>query len=337
MPIANSYARHFQVLSRGDERLVIVLGSNADTLGIYQVGFPVEGMQRGPGLALPTLERIAVVSSTHLAYIKVLEGLGKVVGVAGADRVRDRSAVKLIEAGSIVEIGAADGVDRELLLGTRAQALFDYPFGRSSRHASVDDVARIEVTEYLEEHPLGRAEWVRFFGVLLRREHEADSLFNAIKMRYMLVAENASQHAHRPRVFFGSHWQGDWHVPPGNSYMATLITDAGGDYCFVDAQAQGNIAVDLEKVITEGGKADRFGVVIANGGVLSADAIAGGDPRIASLPVLASGGFGLDSERGDIFGQALLEPDIMLQELACRIHPSRCTSEAPKYVFAVGQ
>ena len=88
-------------------------------------------------------------------------------------------------------------------------------------------------------------------------------------------------------MFFGSAWQGQWHIPPGNSYMAHLLNDAGGDYCFSDRTSSGNIAIDLETVITEARAADRFGIILEHGGELHRIDIAGGDERIVALPVMS--------------------------------------------------
>ncbi len=72
-----------------------------------------------------------------------------------------------------------------------------------------------------------------------------------------------------PSVLFGSFWNGQWFVPPGNSYMAKLIDDAGGRYVFADRKGEGNITVDMETMITVGGKADVWGLVAALGPVIT--------------------------------------------------------------------
>ena len=334
----NDHAEHFAILRRGDERMLLVFGPGGrqDTIGRYHLRGHDKPTDDATFTALPDPDRIAVMSSSHLVSIRALDLVNRIVGVSGTDRVRDPVVRGFIREGSIREVGSADGVDREKLLAVHAQVVLDHPFGRASRSAAMEGIVHIEITEYLEEHPLGRAEWIRFFGVLFDRERTADSLYEAIATRYVnaLIIDTG---APRPRVFFGSHWQGQWYVPPGNSYMARLIEDAGGIYAFADRKEAGNIAVDVETVITEGRKADRFGVIIGNGGKPTADLIAGGDRRIASLPSVQKGSFVLDSEISDIFGQALLEPDILLHDLACVIDPDRCGDRPLRYVQRVVQ
>ncbi|MBK9177384.1 MAG: hypothetical protein IPM46_13830 [Flavobacteriales bacterium] len=179
---------------------------------------------------------------------------------------------------------------------------------------------------------MGRAEWLRFFGTVMGAERMADSLFEVIALRYDAEAGRSSRGAPGPVVFFGSAWQSQWHVPPGNSYMAHLIQDAGGRYAFADRSGDANIGLDLETVSAAARKADRFGVILAHGGAVTRLDMTG-DARLAGLPVLRKGAFYLDSEQSDVFGMALLEPDALLRELACVLRSDTCSCTGHAYVF----
>ena len=337
--LPNSYARQFQVLANGAHRRVVVFGpgGSTDTVAVY--AFETDPGPNGGRtvVRLPRLERVAVFSTTHLPFLSALDKVNTVVAVANLKWVRDEAVQQRIEADSIHEIATADGLDREQLLVSQAQALFDYPFGRASIGGANTGVTTIAVTEYLEEHPLGRAEWIRFFGILMNVPEKADSVFAAIERRYLTLRGMNAKLADRPRVFFGSAWQGQWHVPPGNSYMAQLIADAGGEYCYADHNAAGNIPLDLESVVNEARTAEHFGVVLAKGGRVGVEELAGGDKRIAALEAVHSGGFYLDSERSDVFGKALLEPDIMLMDLRDIFHRSGRGRREPVYCFPIAQ
>lgn len=338
--LPNAHARCFRILTRGDERQLVILGPGgpADTLAIYRVISPGDTARsvNAEVTAVPLLERVAVVSTTHLPFISALGSAASVIGAAHLELVRDTAIRAGIAQGLVQEIANADGLDRERLLVLAPQALFDYPFGRANT-GTVGGPVRIEVTEYLEQDPLGRAEWIRFFGVLLGEEVKADSIYRAIELRYTTVRDLAGALPDRPKVFFGSAWQGQWHVPPGDSYMAQLITDAGGTYCYTGQQADGNIALDLETVLSQARSARHFGAVLASPGRVSANDLSGGDQRIARLDAVRRGGFYLDSQRSDVFGMALLEPDQLLLDLRCIFHPKYCGSHRSKYAFAFDQ
>lgn len=333
--VPNAYAKHFQLQVRGAERRVLVFGpgGDQDTAGVYRLVGRPEGNELGID---SLLERVAVVSTTHLPFITALGAGYTVAGAAHSDQVRDTLIAARIKAGSTVEIARAEGLDRERLLALDPQLLFDYPFGRSEQRATAFPNT-VVVTEYLEQHPLGRAEWLRFFGLVFGKEHRADSLFKAIAHRYD-IARNMSDHfGDRPKVLFGSHWDHRWYAPPGNSYMATLINDAGGDYWYTDPVADGNITLALEHVIRISGEIEHLGVLIALPGKVDAMAMTGGDRRIAALDAVRKGGFVGNSARDDVFGQALLEPEVVLQDLRCIFHPGACTGHTPRYFRRVGQ
>lgn len=320
------YARCFQVHQRGEERKVIIFGSanRADTLDVITIPAP-SGDDH-------TLQRIGVLSTTHVPFITALGMVDRIAAATYIDRARSKELSERLMKGRLVEVATADGVDRERLMQARVQAIFDYPFGRSQVRSALPGSRFIPVTEYLEEHPLGRAEWLRFFGVLLGEEGRADSLFDAIADRYLEeVTRNASPET-APVVFFGSAWRGQWHVPPGNSYMAHLVRDAGGRYAFADRIGEANIGLDLEAVSVAMRSADRFGVILAHGGEVGRLDLTG-DARLAELPVMRRGAFYLDSERSDVFGRALLEPDVLLRELACVIGTDTCSGVRHTYVF----
>jgi iron complex transport system substrate-binding protein len=320
---------------RGADRRVLVFGpgGDVDTAGVYRLVGKAEAGERAID---SLLQRVAVVSTTHLPFITALGKGSLVAGVAHADQVRDAEIAARIKAGTTVEIARAEGLDRERLLALDPQLLFDYPFGRSEQRTTEFE-STVVVTEYLEQHPLGRAEWVRFFGMLLGREHMADSLFEAIAHRYDTARDLSGLFSHRPKVLFGSHWDHRWYAPPGNSYMATLINDAGGDYCFSDTVADGNITLALEQVIRVGGDIEHLGVLLALPGKVDAMAMTGGDPRIAGLGAVRKGGFVGNSTRDDVFGQALLEPEVVLEDLRCIFHPAACMGHSQRYFRRVGQ
>jgi iron complex transport system substrate-binding protein len=329
--VALQHARCFTIEQRGDERRLTVFGpgGTTDTAGQYLLS-PIDA----PGHVPLPLSRIAVVSTTHLSYLQALKALGVVVGAAHLDRLVDPELIAKVK-GVVPEIGTANGLDRELLIVLAPEALLDYPFGQGGSTSAIPDLQRIAVTEYLEEHPLGRAEWLRFFGVLLGREQMADSLFNAIAERYKAALHPEGKE--RPRVFFGSAWQSRWYVPPGNSYIGQLIADAGGDYCFSSIVAGENVAMDLEQVLDETARADHFGAVLAHSGSVDPVLLAGGDRRIAGMKAVSQGGFVGNSASSDFFGRALLEPDLVLRDLRCIFHPSECSGHVPRYFAPIAR
>ena len=312
--------------------LVFGHGGEPDTAGTYWLTSggtdspPVHATKLGKGLG-----SVAIGSTTHVPYISALGHVNAITACAHMDQVRDPLFKERLSMGAVKEIATGDGLDREALLGLKPEALFGYPFGRGESGALERlGIPTIEISEYLEEHPLGRAEWLRFFGVLFGEERKADSLFAGIRDRYEALRVDSAA-IDRPTVLFGSVWDGQWWVPPGNSYMARLIEDAGGRYVFADRKGDGNIAMDMERMIQIGATADSWGMITDTPG-RTGDIFTGGDQRIESFKSVKNSELfvGITSE-SDLFGKALIEPDVLLRDLNFQFATQPDTSYDPVY------
>lgn len=326
--MGNAYAQRFQLWQRGDDRLALVFGhgGEADTAGTYWITgsgadtTPVHATKLGKGLG-----SVAIGSTTHVPYISALGHVNAITACAHMEQVRDPLFKDRLRQGAVKEIATGDGIDREALLALKPEALFGYPFGRGESEALERlGIPTIEVSEYLEEHPLGRAEWLRFFGVLFGEERKADSLFAGIRERYeALRADSAT--IDRPTVLFGSVWDGQWWVPPGNSYMARLIEDAGGRYVFADRKGDGNIAIDMETMLATASQAEYWGMIAQVDTMPSVHDFTNGDERLMSFKSVKEQRLFVGNTRvSDLFGQALLEPDIVLADLRNILVPPGC-------------
>ena len=333
---AIAYARFFQIWERGSDRMLITFGAGGttDTTGIFVMTGDTDGMpisSRAVIFSKP-LTRVALQSTTHASFIARLGCVDAVVGCAHTGELLDPELLARVRTGDVMEIASVDDIDSERILMLAPDALFTYPYGAKDRSRAIHSIVEVPISEYLEQHPLGRAEWLRAFGVLLGREPLADSLFAGIVERYEKVAASVPGNEIKPGVFFGSSWKGTWSVPAGNSYMARLIGDAGGSYLFADRNAMGNIDIDLETVLQVGAKADRWGRILFRKGPVTDADVAGDDARILQLPAFRGKGcFYANSAQSDLFGQAVLEPDVVLRDLLGILHPQLAKGRVPVY------
>ncbi|MBP8823959.1 MAG: ABC transporter substrate-binding protein [Flavobacteriales bacterium] len=320
-------AEFFQLWKRGSDRLLLTFGpgGTADTTGKFLLvpGKAAGAVPLGASVLPAPLQRVALFSTTHASFLSALGRADAVVGCAWTDRLRDPQVAALARSGRIAEIGTAQGIDRERMLLLAPEALFTYPYGTEGKDGALGALPVVPVAEYLERHPLGRAEWIRAFGMLLGQEEQARRIFSGIAGRYAAAVASVPQDTTAPAVFFGSSWKGAWSVPAGNSYMAQLITDAGGRYLLADRQANGNIDLDLETVLTLGGRAQRWGRILELHRPVTRADVAGDDSRIMALPAFTGlGAFYGNSAESDLFGQAGLEPDVVLRDLIGIVRPA---------------
>jgi iron complex transport system substrate-binding protein len=323
--LPNHHAQYFRLLERNDERAVVVFAENGDTLLWLELG-SADADRRSAAY-----ERVACLSTTYFPYLSALGLTDRVKAAVDLAHVRDTAAQERIRKGAISELSGADGVDRERLLAAEVDIAFDYPFGKGGRSMQVLNTKMVPVTEYLEVHPLGRAEWLRFFGALFGAERKADSLYRSIAERYARAV--VTDTSNRPTVVFGSYWQGQWFVPSGDSYMARLIADAGGDYLFADRRGASNITLDLESMISVAEQADRWGMIARVEGQPTISDLTTGDERLERMKaVQENGSFICNTARSDLFGAAILEPDAVLCDLRWIFrYPESDTAHVPKY------
>jgi len=193
------------------------------------------------------------------------------------------------------------------------------------------NIACLPISEYLEEDPLGRAEWIRLIGTILGCQQAADDAFNAIEKSYLeakKILDNPIPFGPRPSVFFASREGDIWYSPPGNSAIGHLINDAGGNYLFRDSITSSNIRLTFEQLITSANDAEYWGNLISSFGQYSLEKARNDEPRLRATTAFKEGKiFYCNSSETDYFGDALMEPDILLKDLIKVFN----TSELPNY------
>ncbi len=114
----------------------------------------------------------------------------------------------------------------------------------------------IECADYMETSPLGRAEWVRFYGMLFGKQDVADKMFAETESNYLKLKQIANGLAIKPKVIIDQRYGQVWNVPGGVSTMGRLIEDAGGINPFASYERSGSVPLAPEKVLAEAHDAD---------------------------------------------------------------------------------
>lgn len=261
-------------------------------------------------------------STTHVPFVRAVRAEKQWVASGYAQRIEDLP-------GSVANLGGDAGLEEEMVLASGVNVLTSYPFGNPMEGvADRTGVCVLPLTEYAEPHPLGRAEYLRLFGWLTGRLASADSAFVEIERAYVTMAEAAQAQAQaqgRPVVFSGSSQSGRWTAPGAEGMVARLIADAGGTYAFhpgvVEAmslnQVGANYEVELEQCAAIAEGSDFWGKVVhAPNGWTQArakDEAPWADFEGKTL-------FHCNTAEVDYFGQAVLEPHVMLADLAALFH-----------------
>jgi len=233
------------------------------------------------------VDKVVVLSTTHIGFIEKLGFESSIIGVSGKDFVTNPVVRKGIEQGLVHDVGYDQNLNYELLLQMKPDLVMAYGIGSDvATHLSKMKDLKIPVVinaEYLEETPLGRAEWLVFTGSFYNQTEHAQQVFNKIVMEYDSLKKIVSGTTHKPIILTGLPYKDNWWVPGGKSYMANMIADAGGDYLWKDNPSRESFVVSLESAIVKAIQAEFW---INTGQTNSIQEILDSDERFKIIPSL---------------------------------------------------
>lgn len=263
--VSVTHARNFSVETRGDVRVLRVLEPwrGADVgfqYALVKKGAPAPTGFKPEQIVEVPAQTVVAMSTTQLPLLKSLGCLDRLVAVADGKTPCTEEVVARIQSGEVVAVGEGQTVNLEKLVALSPGVILDSALGdpqydtypkllEAGLHVVIDG-------SYMEGTPLGRAEWVKFFGLLLGKEAEAEAAFATIESEYNRLVEKVKVTKTRPTAFSGMQFRGTWYVPGGKSYVAKWFEDAGASYLWADDGTSASIPMDFEAVLAKAQNAD---------------------------------------------------------------------------------
>ena len=203
---------------------------------------------------------VSKTSCLYSVFVGSLDMLGMVSTITSVaeERYIDNEAVKQgIAIGKIKLLGEASAVNVEGLIDSNPDIVLVSPF-KDMGYGKMDkaSIPIVEVASYMENSPLARAEWIKFFALFYGKEKQADSIYSALRDRYGKVREIAKGAKVKPTIFADKKFGQVWNMPSGNSYMASFFRDAGSSYLWDDVKQSGVIPLSFEAVYQKAENAD---------------------------------------------------------------------------------
>lgn len=327
------YAGGFIITGRGDDRATLITvvdpwqGASADT---FQLLISPDGAPDGytGQLLKEPAKRIAVMSSTHVAMLDALGLADRIVAVSGLDFITARDKLPH----DVVDIGYEGGnLDYELLVGAAPDIVLLY--GVNGASTAVDKLAELGIPymyvgDYVEEDPLGKAEWMVALGTVTGETDKARNVFAAEATRYndikRKIAASLADGGSRPTVMFNAPYADAWYLPPARNYQVRLIQDAGARTAYTPVTSNASQVIDYEKAFTLVDGAD-FWLNINNYTDLSQ--LLDAQPRMTGVGPVANGRVYNNNARltakggNDYYESAVVHPSVVLTDLASIFHP----------------
>lgn len=205
------------------------------------------------------LDKVVVTSTTHVPFLELLNVEHTLVGFPGLDYISSSKTRTLISKNNIRELGKNDGLNTEVLLALQPNAVIGFGIDGTNRSFETIKKSGIPVVyngDWVENSPLAKAEWIKFFGVLYNKEKEADSIFNQIETNYLKSKQIAFKAKNTPTVLSGAMHKDIWYLPSGLSPEAQFLTDANVNYLWKDSNEKGSLSLSFETVYEKGRSAE---------------------------------------------------------------------------------
>ena len=270
--------------------------------------------------------RIVAMSSTHIAMLDAIGEAGRVVGVSGIDYISN--PVISANRDSIGDVGYEGNINYELLISLDPDLVLLYGVnGASSMEGKLNElgIPFMYVGDYLEESPLGKAEWMVALSEVVGKRTEGEQFFGGIPVRYNdLKKRVADTVLDAPSVMLNTPYGDSWFMPSTESYVARLVKDAGGDYIYKKNTGNSSMPIDLEEAYKLTSEADMWlNVGMAN----SLDELRTSCPKFSDTRCFRNGSVWNNNLKtnaaggNDYYESAVVNPDILLRDLVKIFHP----------------
>ena len=322
-------------------------------------------LQRTSGMGCTTdtvrtpVERSAVFIAPHCQLMYELGCQQAIRGVCDLDYInipdvkkRAASAGKASSGNasalnSIVDCGSSMAPDIERIIALKPEAILVSPFENSGGYGKLDKlrIPLIEAADYMESSPLGRAEWMKFYGMLFGKdknisttaagkateatlpascELRADSLFAQIEKEYLNLKAEAGKLPKGLSILTERKTGGVWYVPGGQSTIGILLKDANARYIFSDDKHSGSLPMSPEQILAKGSQVDVWAFKYFGGAPLSQVQLLQEYDGYKALAAFNRGNiYQVDTSTVPYFELTSFHPELLLREFIILAHGER--------------
>jgi iron complex transport system substrate-binding protein len=270
------------------------------------------------------LRRSIIFTTVHCAMLMSFDKQDCISGVADLKYIKIPWIQEQVRHGRIADVGDGLSPVVEKIIDEHPDAIFLSPFENSGGYGKLEeiDIPLVECAEYMESTPLGRAEWLRFYGMLFGCEQRADSLFNVIDQNYNQLRQMAQKTTTRPSVLVDKVTGSVWYVPGGKSTIGQMIRDAGGLYPWADDEHSGSVSLPFEAVLEKAGETDIWFFRYSGQHDITYDELRGEYHGYDQFrPFRQQQVYGCDVERSYFYEESPFRPDWLLSDFIHILHP----------------
>lgn len=268
--------------------------------------------------------RAVVMNNCHCRLLEELGVADRIVGVCESEFISDSIIRHAIEVGNIIDCGNSMHPDIEKIIELHPDIILVSPFEESGYGQLAKlGIPLVECADYMERTPLGRTEWMRFYGLLFGAGPQADSLFQCISDRYVEMQKLAEQAPEHPRVMVDTKGGSAWYMPGGQSSIGQIISDAGGNYVLSHDSSTGSVPLSFETVFDIASDADVWILKNSTSSSLTYTSLKDDFAPYSRFKPFRDGNIWVcDVYSTPYFEITAFHPEILLQDFIAIFHPS---------------
>jgi len=334
------YAKGFDIQSY-DGYVKLIIKSPYPDAEQYQEFILISNKERdfdGKNKIYTPVLKVVATSTTHIPMIEILGETNSLIGFPNTDYISSKKTRSRVENNLIKDLGNEQDFNTEVLLSLQPDVVIAFSMGKSNKlynNIEQNGIPVIYNGDWLEATPLGRAEWIKFFGVLYNKEKEADSIFNSIESQYLAAKEIALSAKAKPTIMSGVLYKDKWNLPAGESFTAELYKDANTSYTWSDSKGQGSLVLSFESVFEKAGQADYW---IGSGYYTTLEELESANAHYKQFNSYKTGEiYSFSKRRSDnggveYFELGPLQPHIVLKDLIKVTHPELIPDYEPYFL-----
>ncbi|MGB7785417.1 MAG: ABC transporter substrate-binding protein [Salinimicrobium sp.] len=273
------------------------------------------------------VQKVVVTSTTHIPALELLNEENTLVGFPGLDYISSEKTRKRIAQGDIQELGKNEALNTEILLDLKPHVVIGFSIDGSNKSLKTIQKSGIPVVfngDWTESSPLGKAEWIKFFGAFFGKIDRANAIFEQVEKDYLDARSLAQKAENIPSVLAGAMWKDQWYLPAGSSWQASFIKDANANYLFADSEATGSLSLSIESVLAKASTADFW---VGPAQFTTYEEMEHASPHYTKFEAFQNRNiYTFSSVKGETGGVVFYElapnrPDLVLKDLISIFHP----------------
>jgi iron complex transport system substrate-binding protein len=285
-----------------------------------------DSLQQFTSIEVP-IKKVIVTSTTHVPALEALGVEETLIGFPTTNYISSKKTRALIDAGKVRDLGSNQGLNTEVILDIRPDVIVGFSIDgdlKTYKNLEKNGQKIVFNSDWTEKTPLGKAEWIKFFGALYDLDEKATNIFNSIEKEYNLALNLAKNTKKQPTIFAGAIYEDQWFLPQGDSWAAYFLKEANGNYLWRETKGTGSLALSFESVLDKAKDADFW---IGPGQFTSIKEILNNNPNYIHFKAVATKKvYSFSTKRGKTGGVIYYElaqnrPDLVLKDIVKILHP----------------